>query len=181
VIRILIAVVVALAAALPAAASTAEVDPSRLVLRHADVPAGFQVDADDTGVRTNAREAKSEPRFKTLLQRWGRVTGYEVEFDRADASIGSRADVLRTAKGAEQMLDWYLLEVRKIGIRGFIRTQLELGDEGWMYRSRTPAQFTIVTWRSGRVFAGLGTTGLTNARTRALAQKQQRRIAAALR
>jgi hypothetical protein len=177
----LIVVPLALAVALPAAAATAKLDPSTLVLQSADVPAGFEVDPSETGLRTNAREAKREPSFRTLYRRWGRVTGYEVEFDGRRASIGSRADLMRTSQGAQLMLDWYALEVRKIGIRGFIRNEVTVGDEGWAYRSRTPAKFIIVTWRSGRVFAGLGTTGLSYERTLALARIQQRRIAAALR
>ena len=181
VIRVISLVLLALALAVPAAASPAKLDPSTLVLRQADVPDGFEVDRSGTGLRTNAYEARSEPRFKSLFVRWGRVTGYEVEFEGRNATVGSRADVLRTAKGAEQMLDWYEVEVKKIGIRGFIRTKVTVGDEGWMYRSRTPASFTIVTWRSGRVFAGLGTTGLSQERTLGLARAQQRRIQAALR
>lgn len=42
-------------------ASAADVDPQLLVVRQADVPARFQLDRDESGVRTNAREAKSGP------------------------------------------------------------------------------------------------------------------------
>jgi hypothetical protein len=172
---------VSLALTAPAAASTAELDPSSLVLREADVPAGFAVDREQTGLRANAREEKNDPRLRSLLVRWGRVTGYEVEFDRKGATIGSRADVLRTGRGARQMLEWYGLEARKVGVQAFVRSQVELGDEGWAYTARRVPSFTIVMWRSGRVFAGVGTLGLSKSRTLTLARAQQRRIEAALR
>jgi hypothetical protein len=177
----LLLLLVSLALAAPAAASTAELDPSRLVLRQGDVPAGFAVDREQTGLQTNAREEKDDPRLPRLLLRWGRVTGYEIEFDRQTSTIGSRADVLRTAGGARQMLDWYALEARKVGVQAFVRSQVALGDEGWAYTARRVPSFTIVMWRSGRVFAGVGTLGVSKTRTLALARAQQRRIAAALR
>jgi hypothetical protein len=177
--RLLIVPILLLAVALPA--SAAELDPSMLVLRKADVPTGFQVDAAQTGLRSNAAEAKNEPRFGALLERWGRVTGYEAGFERHSARISSRADVLRTRKGAKLMLDWIALEVRKGGILRSERVRVNVGDEALMYRSRAVAGFAIVAWRSGRVFAGVVTTEISSKRTLALARLQQRRIAAALR
>ena len=173
--------VVAAAALLSAPLAAAEIDPRALVLRQSDVPAGFVVDRGDTGLRTNEREAKSDPRASALFERWGRVTGYEAEFDRGSASISSRADLLRTAKGARMLLDFFELEMRKSGIKGLVRTRLRLGAEGWVYRGRSPFAFTVVAWRYGRVFAGVAGTGISRARTLALARVQQRRIAAALR
>lgn len=179
--RTVLVSLVVLAVAVPAFAAELDLDPSTVVLQKSDVPAGFTLDRKASGVRSNESEAKDEPPFRALFVRWGRVTGYEVEFDRKSASIGSRADILRTPAGARAMYDWFGLEVRKIGIRGFQRGQVRIGDEGLLYRSRTPASFTIVMWRSGRVFAGVGSTGVSTERTVALARAQQRRMAAALR
>jgi hypothetical protein len=178
--RLLLVPILLLALAVPA--SAAELDPSTLVLRQADVPTGFDVDAGRTGLRSNAAEAKGEPRFVSLLARWGRVTGYEVAFERRTASISSRADVLRTREGANMMLDWVALEVRKSGILRLQRVRTNVGDEAVLYRSsRGGVAFAIVVWRSGRVFAGVATTEISSKQALALARLQQRRIAAARR
>ena len=173
--------VVASAFLLAAPLAAAELDPRVLVLRTADVPAGFERDRADTGVRTNRQEAEADPRGTRLFERWGRVTGYEAAFDRGTAKIDSRADLLRTPRGAGMMLDFFAREVGKSGIKGLVRSRLRLGDEAWIYRGRSPFAFTVVAWRYGRVFAGVAGAGITRGETIALARKQQRRIAAALR
>jgi hypothetical protein len=172
---------VAAAALLSAPLAAAELDPGALVLRQSDVPAGFEVDRVQTGSRTNEQEAKSDPRAAALFERWGRVTGYEAGFDRGSASIDSRADLLRTAKGARMLLDFFELEMRKGGIKGLVRSRVRLGAEGWVYRGRSPFAFTVVAWRYKRVFAGVAGMGISRDGTLALARVQQRRIAAALR
>jgi hypothetical protein len=145
------------------------------------VPAGFEVELVHTGVRTNREEAKDDPRGPRLFERWGRVTGYQVAFARGTAQIDSRADLLRTAPGAEMMLDFFAREVTKSGIKGLVRSRFRVGDEGWIYSGREPFAFTVVAWRYDRVFAGVVGAGVTRAKTIALARTQQQRIAAALR
>src|SRR5918999_6553904 len=92
-----------LATALAAPALAAEVDPSDLVLRQADVPAGFRVDNNATGVRSNSTEAAGNRQARDLFARSGRITGYEAEFDRGEASISSRVDAFRPSAGARMM------------------------------------------------------------------------------
>jgi hypothetical protein len=169
---------VILALALPA--SAAQVDPSRLVLRQSDVPTGFRVDGSETGLLSNAKAAEGEPRFRPLFPRWGRLTGYEVVFNRGESTIGSRVDVLRTPAGAAAMLAWIRRELRKGG-RGFPRVQVSVGDEAVMHRSRVPRAIAVVAWRAGRLVGLVGTVGLPSQRTVAFARRQQRRIDAALR
>lgn len=173
---VFVAVVIAVGLALPAAA--AEIDPRALV-DNRDVPAGFRLDRDESGIRSNAAEAKNDPRLPTLFRRWGRLTGYEVEYDRGMATIRARADVFRRPAGARQLLDWYDREVRKAGLKDFRRTAARVGAEGWIYRAEFPTAATIVVWRHGRVFAGVLGEGVTHERTLELARAQQRRIAAA--
>jgi len=171
--------VVAGVLATPAAA--ADLYPSALVVRQADVPSGFRLDAADSGLRANATEAMSEPRLRALFERWGRVTGYEAEFDRGMTSIVSRVDVLRSPAGARKLLDFVSLEIGKTGIKGLQRHATRIGDGGWTYRGRARTGFTIVVWTDGRVFGGVAVTDLTSDRALRYARLQQRRIAAALR
>jgi hypothetical protein len=166
--------------ALPATAA-AQVDPSELVLRQADVPAGFRLDRDDTGVRTNEAEAGDEPRFRALFRRWGRVTGYEAEFDRASAAISSRADLFGSPAGAAALLSFWDREIRKERPSGFRRRSIGLGEGGFVYRGRSQRPFVAVVWRHGRVFGGVAVFGLPETVALRLARTQARRIVAALR
>lgn len=175
--------VVAAAAALllPTAASGKTLDPARLVLRLSDLPAGFRVDRDETGLRSNAREARSDPRLPRLFARWERLTGYQAQYDRGGQTVASRVDVFRSRQGAAGFLAWYAAELRRSGIGGLRRSPLRLGDGGWLYQGAAPTIFFVAVWREGRVFAGAVGLGLERARVLGLARVQQRRIAAALR
>lgn len=176
--RIVLGVATALALAVPAAAAT--IDPATLVLSQADVPAGFRLDREGSGVRSNAAEAKNDRELGAQLRRWGRVTGYEAEFDRADATLSCRADLFTSPRGAREMFELFEREVAKAGIRGLERTRIGLGAGGWVYGGGSAAAFVVVAWRDRRVFAGVAATGLSRRQTLALARVQQRRIAAAL-
>ncbi len=166
---------------LAVSASAAEVNPKTLVLQQADVPAGFQVDRDDSGLRTNEQEAKGDRRLRGLFRRWERVTGYEMEYDRREASISSRADLFRAAEGARLVLAFFVHEFEKSGIQGLRRTPLRIGAQGWLYGGKPVSSFyNVVIWRHDRTFAGIAVFGLTRRQTLALARAQQRRIAAAL-
>lgn len=179
-VKIGLVVVAAVALALPAVAANPH--PSALVVTRADVPVRFRLDRESTGVRSNAAEIEKNPELAPLFRRWGRVTGYEIEFDRGAAKIEARADVFRARTGARQILDWYVLEVRKAGLLGLRRTRARLGDQGWVYSSaKHPSAVTIVVWRYDRVFSGVLGQGITADRTLELARAQQRRIATALR
>lgn len=171
--------VIAVTAVLACQSAAAATSPGSLVLRRADVPAGFVLDTSDSGLRTNAAEAASDPRLRALYARAGRITGYESEFDRARESISSRIDILRTPRGARVLLDWFAGEMRTAGVKGLERRRARLGDEAWVYRGGTDTGFTIVAWRSGRVFSGVAVVGLPTARALGYARLQQRRIAAA--
>ena len=162
-------------------ASAAGIDPKTLVLHEADVPAGFRLDRAHTGVRTNAADAKREPRLVGLFRRWKHVIAYESEFDRGEAKIESRVDLLAARGGARQMLDWYDLELRKAGLKGLRRVAGSVGDQAWIYGSPPPASVTIVAWRYDRVFAGAVGQGIPSERTLKLARRQQQRVVAALR
>ncbi len=163
-------------------ASAADLDPRMLVLRSTDVPAGFVLDREDTGVRTNEKEAGANRQTRALIARLGRVTGYEAEWDRdRDLEvILSRADVFRTRAGARMLLNEYATGFRTSGIKGLRRTAVRIGDEGQVYHGGADSRLTWVSWRSGRVSAIVAGWGIARSATIALARAQQRRIAAAL-
>ena len=179
--RRLVAFALAATALLASAdASGARVDPRTLVLRPGDVPSGFRLDAAESGVRPNAREAKGGVEAARIIARSGRVTGYRNVFARRSTSIESRADLCRTPDGAAALLDWFVLEMHKSGISGLRRSRVSVGVEGYVYWSREPNAFALVTWRHGRVWAGVVVLGLTKERAIALARVQERRIEAVI-
>ena len=169
----------ALLLALPAAA--ASVDPSRLVLRSADVPAGFAVDRAATRAFPNAREARENPILARPFERFGRVTGYQVSYERGSALIQARVDVFLRADGARGFLLWYDREVRKLGLADLRRSRARIGGGGWVYRAARPTPATSVVWSQGRVFSGVFGEGAPASRALALARAQERRITAGLR
>jgi hypothetical protein len=174
-----LAATIVLALAVPA--STAEVNPKLLVLQQADVPPGFALDRDDSGLRSNEREAKGDGRLRDLIRRWERTTGYEAEYDRRESSISSRADVFRTSEGANLLLAFIDREMQKSGAPGMRRSPVGVGARGWLYGAKpVSSSFNLVIWRHDRVFAGVAVFGLPHPKVLALARAQQRRIAAAL-
>jgi hypothetical protein len=164
---------VVLAAALPAGAAT--VDPKALVVGRADVPAGFRLDPDETGLRTNELEAREHPETRPLFRRLGRVTGYQARYERSDlASIETRVDLFKRASGARELHRWVDREMQKSGVKGIARSRARIGSKGVVYSF---GEFRIVYWRYGRAWSGMATQELTTPRTLALARAQQRRIA----
>lgn len=163
-------------------ASAAQVDPQLLVLRQADVPAGFALDRDQSGLRTNESESKGDPRLPALLERWGRVTGYERQYDYREGTLTSRADLFRNSEGSRQMMAYVVDDAKRSGIKGLRRSPVRMGSGGWLYGGGSGAgAFNLVIWRHQRVFAGLVAFGVPKARVLGLARAQQRRIAAAIR
>ena len=181
--RVLLAVVACFLVATVSAAVAAQVDPQLLVLRQADVPAGFALDRDRSGVRTNESESKGDRRLPGLLKRWGRVTGYETEYDHREATLTSRADLFRTPDGSALMMAYVVEDAKKSGIKGLRRSPVRIGSGGWLYGggSGAGAAFDLVIWRHERVFAGIVAFGVQKGRMLGLARAQQQRIAAAIR
>ena len=179
----LVLVVLVLLGTLTLPASAAAVDPRLLVLQEADVPPGFELDADDTGVQTNARAARgADAPTRALLRRSGRITGYQADYDFDDAMIRSRVDVFRQLDGAVLVLDAAARAFDTSGIRGMRRSPLRIGAEGWVFgQPSASSTLTYVVWRYDRIYAGVAAWGVGKARAIALARTQQRRIASALR
>jgi hypothetical protein len=172
--RLLPALALVALAVLPSALAVS--GPSALVLRPADVPAGFRLDPDESGLRTNALEAREFPASRKPFRRWQRVTGYQAKYRKGDASIEARADVFRAPTGAEKCLAWVVSELRKSGISGQRLERFRIGDKGWIFWA---GRWTLLVWRQGAVFSGVHGDGLSKARVVELARSQQRRIVAA--
>jgi hypothetical protein len=162
-------------------AAAAEVDPKALVLAPSDLPRGFVLDREESGLRTNVEAAKDGREARELIARTGRITGYEVTWSKRATTLDSRADLCRRAAGARVLLDFIKEQMQKAGIKGLRRARAGVGAESWIYFGGSPAAFTLVAWRYERVFAGIVAVGLTRAQTLGLARKQQRRIVTALR
>ena len=156
----------------------AAVDPGSLVIRTTDVPAGFELDRGESGVRSNAVEAARSADARKLFVRWRRLTGYQRTFDRGERQIEARADVLAAASGARQMLGWANLQAKLSGIKGMKGSPAGIGSEGWIYRGGFPQ--TIVFWRYWHVFAAIAGRNVDADTIIRLARTQQRRMATAL-
>ncbi len=146
-----------------------------------DVPTGFRLDRDESGVRTNELEARENPETRALFSRWRRVTGYQAAYERSDSTIEARADLFRDVDGARNLLAWVDREFRRAGVKGLKRARAGVGSEGWVYWGGSSSPVAFVVWRYSRVWSGVAGMGLGKARVLALARLQQRRIGAVLR
>jgi hypothetical protein len=173
------AALAAVTVALPA--SAAEIDPRTLVLARENVPSGFRLSPGDSGLRTNALEAKQYPETRELFKRWRRITGYQAVYERGDARIVARADIFLGADGAGRLVDRIDQEFRRSGLGGLTRSRISLGGGGWLYAAPRLGGYNVVVWRYRRVAATLLGLRLPTERIVALARAQQRRIAAELR
>jgi hypothetical protein len=164
---------------LPAAA--ASVDPKALVIRPSDVPVGYVLSPRESGLRTNEQEAKESAEADRVFRRFGRVTGYQMIFERRDErTIEGRADIFGSPRGAREMLRWVDRQARLSGFRDLRRQPVDIGAEGRVFDLGSPWREAYVYWRYGSVWAALGGRGLSNDRALGLARVQQRRMVAAL-
>jgi hypothetical protein len=178
----LVVVLVALLAA-PASAALA---PGALVLREGDLPAGFHLVEDQSGVRSNSRRLRdSPPDQRKLLTGWGRITGYQALYSRRHPS----AQVISLVDGFRHRQDLVMLverleRARKPGDPKATPTSID--DEGWFSRTSfsrgsTRAQLTTVIWRQGRVLGTVVGVDVAHRTVLGLARTQEQRIARVLR
>ena len=175
--------VLALACALVFSAHVlaAAIDPAKLVLRQADVPASYHFNREKSGVRTLAQDAREYPQLRTKYRMWGHTAAYQVEFDHINDNVTSRVDLLRDRSGARGMLTWFVREANRQSQFHIRPSGFRLGDDGMLYWWKFQREeFTIVLWRSGRVFSVVGGGGVAKRTVIALAREQQRRISAAV-
>jgi hypothetical protein len=180
-----LAAALGLAIVLAGAAGAAEIDPKALVLREADVPAGFRLLTDQSGMRSNGEIARAGPEHRRQVERSGRISGFFRLWQRRTPGtfvlIGSLADLCRDARGATAWLAWLDARARLQSAKTHLRrTSVRIGDEGWAYSSTRLGGTAVVGWRRGQAVALLSTSGIGLVRALDLARRQHRRIAAAL-
>ena len=194
----LIAAVLAGALLSPAWAAHAAPNPSGLVLRLSDLPAGFKIDTKETGVFSNARAAISEhnPKDRANFKRWGRLTGYRAQFTRSARTgrfgslvrVTSRASLFKAPSGAAASFAEVPARCSggtahtvslgvTLGQRSFACSELQ--DVGV-----TTFRVYAVYWQQRRVEAALVLVwvegGIAASDAAALAKAQERHITAAL-
>ena len=170
------------AALLVQSAGATSVAPQSLVLRQSDVPASYRLNPDKSGRRTSAQDSVGYPGLRTKYASWGRLGGYQNQFDKGDDSIASRADVFHGRSGARRMLAWFVAETERQGVLHLHASKVPLGDEGVEYSFA--GGDVAFTHRPLALPARLldRRRGRARACTRAgLARTQQRRVASALR
>lgn len=142
---------------------------------------GFVLDRDASGPRTNESKASGDRRARALFKRWGRISGYQTEYKRQEATLTSRVDLFRTSRGVELFIAYIVEEAKKSGIKGLRRSPVRIGAGGWFYGGGSGSSaIGFVVWRHTRVFAGVVALGIPRTPILALARAQQRRIAAAV-
>jgi hypothetical protein len=167
-----------------AAASTP--DPSRLVLRFADLPSGFTQ-------KYSHRMSAAQVRKEQGSVRPGYLTGWENQFDRSALTgaiqIVSSSAVYKTTAQAHASMLWTF---RKLATSPKFRRMSvgrPLGDESraalyTIHQSGFSVTVFAVGWRSGRIKAAALVGGISNTLSPELAirlaQKQQARIATAV-
>ena len=163
-----------------------------MVLRLPDAPTGFELTAHR--YVSNAQAAAEDKGVKKDYKALGRLTGYEVTFQRSGVTglleVSSSASTYKTAAGAHRSLAASAQSVEGRTSPKFHRLSVgaPLGHEARFYKATlsqggTKIDIYTVVWRSGHVYSaviGGALAGTMDGRVVvALAQKQQKRIDAA--
>jgi hypothetical protein len=175
----------------------APIEPRSVVLRASDLPGAFSIDERVTGPVGNAEVAEGRPEgYEEKLEEWGRVAGYSRQLRRegkpgsglrAADGVNSVASVYEDDDGATDSFD---TGVRDYAEAGFApQGDLGVGDEGRVFRGTAtfndrPVEYTVATWRTGRVIASVVVEGrpgrVTIPMLKELARKQDQRVRTAL-
>lgn len=157
-------------AAVVAAAATGSPPPTGLVLRLADLPAGFTVQRTHTHA-SPADAARDGGTTVAQLRRWGFRRSYLVQFAgqpghmfTGPVTVISAAAVFRAAAGARAANAQARAEDAKIGVEP-LRVPAALGREAWGYtytetRSEGTVRVYAVSWRRGSVQAYVAVNGI---------------------
>ena len=190
--KLLLAPLVLLIALAVVTTAHAAADPKAMRLRVADLPVGFAVEKER--YMPNAVSAKEDGRPVSLLLRWGRINGYEIEFSRTQlvgaAVVSSTLSVYRTPAGAHSsMLDTYARMTKPYKGVTWRRASLggtRLGHEARMFvatlkQNGTEYALHGIVWRYRNVKVGVLVAGLVltdSAETVRIGRRQQARIQA---
>lgn len=172
-------------------------DPEALVLRTGDLPAGFSVDAKETGPVSNADVAAGRPAgYAQRLDEWGRLDGYTAAFERKSGDdlggavmVESRSSVYSKTDGAADSLTAGLPEYAEAGFRE-VKSAVDLGDELHVFSTTAATrgqtlEYVVAAWRTGPVLSTVVVAAPVDARlspatVAPLAEIQERRVLQAL-
>lgn len=151
---------------------TSALEARSLVLRPTDLPGAFEIDKTVTGPVSNEEVARGRAAgYEQRLERWGRVEGFSRQLRRrgkvggalaAVAGVNSVASVYELERGAAQS---FAAGVRDYARSGFVGAGVpRVGDEARAFRGRSTlegrqVEYLVVTWRTGRVIAGVVAEG----------------------
>ena len=180
--RLAALIVVAMLVASGTGAAAPRPDPRSLVLRKRDVPSSYTILRAHTGVLSNAAAAQGNRDLIAGFKSWLRLTGYNVEYQGGiKGTIGSRADVFASARGARSMLQWVVAGTPSSTGLEFVRREPSVGNGAYVYRKDFGTLlFVVVEWRFRNIYAHIGADGVGVRGALALARVQQNRIEAAL-
>jgi hypothetical protein len=175
------ALAVGLAAVLTVAvaATAAGIEPRALVLQEGDLPPHYEFQPGSSGTvrAVGAPDALVRPGLKG---------GYYATYwgdSGSSKTIVSAAYVYRSASGSTAALAAVDRAARRNRPPSLARRPVRIGETGWLYTERTRDHGTSIVWRFGRVLAIVNCSAPRGHEklALALARKQQRRVAAALR
>jgi hypothetical protein len=174
-------------------------DPSRMVVQLSDLAAGFETAT--RRARPNATVAKETGVPLTTLIGWGRIDGFQAEYDRSvdpaspphgAATVSAAASTYRTAKGLARAYRASVERIARTRSPRYVSRALpaRLGDAAQLWETRfvqdgiTVVLFTVV-WRTAGTLSNVAVAGvagrLSAADALVIARKQDARVRAATR
>ncbi len=156
-----------------------KVKPEEILVRPTDLPPGFTLDPQRTGPRSNDQAANLERDSAAVLanyEKWGRVDGYGVYYQRIGADIsagtlgvGAEVSLYKTIDGAHSALTAFE-EAARASNRAPI-TLREVGDESSAFKfaqmaesGASKVEWTIIAlgFRKGNVVGVVSTLAASN-------------------
>jgi hypothetical protein len=173
------ALAIVLAGTVVAGVSAAAVEPRALVLGQADLPPRYEFQPGSSG---NVRSVGAPDELARPGLRGGYYATYWLD-GASSRTVVSAAYVYRSAEGPAAALAALDRSARRNAPGSLERRAARVGESGWMYTERGTDPGTSIAWRFGRVLAVVRCSAPSGHQklASALARKQQRRIAAALR
>ncbi|SRR5579884_1457122 len=161
-------------AATHAALLAPDTDPRTFVLDATDVGSGFRLNSDQSGMRPN--EAASNRDDVARYQQWGRITGYNAQFEREPSLLSSltqtglvlqAVSLYRTPEGAQAAFDY---SRQRNGQTMELLGTPQVGDQSLAFRVRpqvsqqptqggTPPDAVVIQFRKGNLTQSILATG----------------------
>jgi hypothetical protein len=161
-------------AATHAALLSPDTDPRTFVLNASDLGSGFRMNSEQSGTRPN--EAASNREDVARYQQWGRISGYNAQFEREPNLISSLTQTVvvmqavslyRTPDGAQAAFDYSrqrngqtmeMLGTPQVGEASLaFRIRQQAGQD--RTQSGTPAEAVVIQFRKGNLTQSIVASG----------------------